>query len=73
MTEGDAIDISGVLEGFDAATDAITDFVQFTNAGANTTLSIDADGAGGYTAIATINGLNDLDADQLLSVGSLIA
>lgn len=69
---GDAIDIRDVLEGFDAGTDAISDFVQLTESGGNTTVSIDANGAGGYTDIAVLNDITGLSAEQLLATGSLI-
>lgn len=75
-TDGDAIDISNLLSGFDGSSD-ITDFVRFTDLGDDhTMLSVDANGAIGgfdFDAVAEIRGLQDLDATALLTNGNIIA
>ena len=68
----DAIDLSDVLEGYDPLTDAISDFVQFTNSGNDTLLRVNTDGASSFQTLAVIVGLNDLDAAQLESFGQLV-
>ena len=75
-TEGDAIDISDLLIGYDPLTDAITDFVQFTSTGstgAHGALSIDADGGGdSFVLIANITDQPNLNAETLETSGNLI-
>ncbi len=44
ISENDKLDISDLIVGYDPLTDAITDFVQITESGANSYLSVDADG-----------------------------
>ncbi len=73
--ESDAIDIKDILVGYDPSVDAIADFVIFTDSGANSTLSVDANGlAGGvnFIDVAQVNGLNGLDALTLETDGNLI-
>jgi len=41
LGEGDIIDISDILTGYDPLTDAITDFVEFTTSGSNSILKVD--------------------------------
>lgn len=76
VVDADKIDIQDVIDvSFDPLTDAISDFVQFTNAGKNTVLSIDADGLGGahtFTNVAVIQNTHDLDADVLYANGNLL-
>lgn len=71
-TGRDAIDISDILTGYDFLTSNINDFVQLTEAGGNTTISVDADGVGGYTDIATLNGVTGLDLYQMIGADNLI-
>lgn len=75
QSDGDAIDISDVLIGYDPLTDAITDFVQITDSGSNSILSVDADGgADNFVQIAQINGITGLTDEQaLVNNGTLIA
>jgi Ca2+-binding RTX toxin-like protein len=76
ISEGDAIDISNLLFGYNPLTHAIADFVIFGASGSDTTLSIDRDGAGGlYTAqsVALIQNVTGLDANAMLTNGNLIA
>ncbi|MCB1532175.1 MAG: type I secretion C-terminal target domain-containing protein [Alphaproteobacteria bacterium] len=74
-TGRDAIDISDILSGYDYLTDNINDFVQLTESGGNTTISVDANGAAGgssYTDIAVLNGVTGLDLYQMISADNLI-
>ena len=73
---GEVIDISALLSGYNATTDAITELVNIAQ-GANTTIQIDRDGAGntygwdnvlrlvGHTAIST-------DENALVTSGTLV-
>ena len=72
--DGDAIDISDLLVGYDPVTDAITDFVQITDDGSDSTLSVDSDGgADNFVAVAIIYGQTGLtDEDSLETSDNLI-
>ena len=72
--ESDAIDIADLLAAYDPMTDAITDFVQITDNGTDSTLSVDADGgADNFVAIATLSGVIGLtDEAALETSGNLI-
>ncbi len=73
--QGDKIDISNLLTGFDPMADDITQFVRIDTVGTGSVLFVDADGGGdNFIQIATLNratGLNDELA--LLNAGVLIA
>lgn len=71
--EGDRLDISDLLSGYDAANDALTDFVQITDNGTDSTLVVDADGgADSFVSIAKLYGVTGLtDVDHLESTGAL--
>lgn len=73
--DGDALNIAGLLTGYDPLTDAITDFVEITDDGTDSTLKIDADGgADSFVTIATLSGVTGLtNEDALEASGSLIA
>lgn len=77
VSEGDKIDISDLLSGYDPLTDAISDFVQFTTSGstnAHGAISVDVDGgADNFVLIAYITDQPSLDADTLEASGNLIA
>jgi Ca2+-binding RTX toxin-like protein len=67
-TDGDTIDISDLLTGYTGAEDII-DWVQITDNGTDSTISIDANGTTGgssYTAIATIKGVTGLTDEATL-------
>lgn len=74
LSEGDKIDISDVLIGYDALHDAITDFVRITTSGSDSVLSIDANGTGlNFVQIATIQGVTGLTNEEALETsGTLI-
>jgi hypothetical protein len=67
--QGDSLDISDIITGF---TGTITDHVQFLNSGGNTLVQVDADGVGGYSTIAQINAVTDLDEATLFGAGQII-
>jgi Ca2+-binding RTX toxin-like protein len=73
--QGDKLDFSAILETFNPATHAITDFILKTTVGGNTTLSIDADGkgAGASVAAVTLNGVTSIDIQDLYNHGQIIA
>ncbi len=73
-SEGDIIDISNVLYNYDPITDAISDFVKFTDNGADSIMSIDIDGTGtvtGFVDAAVIIGGAGLDSTTLEALGNL--
>lgn len=74
VAEGDKIDISSMLQGYDALTDAITDFVQITDNGTNSYVFVDDDGgADNFIKIATLYGEIGLtDEDALEASGTLV-
>lgn len=74
-SDGDKIDISDLLTGYNAATDNIGDFVQLVTSGSDTLLKVDLDGgATGHsmTQIATLTGVTGLSLSSLISGGELI-
>lgn len=75
--DGDAIDISDILEGFYTdGVDNILDYVTFADSGADTIVSVDRDGAGGlfgFQQIAVLTGVTGLtDEAALVAGGNLI-
>lgn len=74
LAQNDKFDVSDLLQGYDAVTDAITDFVQITESGSNSYLSVDADGgADNFVQIAYIYNETGLtDEDALETSGNLI-
>lgn len=76
IAEGDKLDISEILFGYDPLTSLIDDFISLTTVSGSTNISVDRDGAGStYSsqAIATLVGVTGLDADTMLANGNLIA
>ena len=74
VSEGDIIDISDLLLGYDPLTDAITDFVKITDDGSDSILNVDADGgADNFVQVAYIYNETGLtDEDALETSGNLI-
>ncbi|HCK33076.1 MAG TPA: hypothetical protein DHW10_05985, partial [Rhodospirillaceae bacterium] len=74
VNEQDALDISDILDGFfDAATDLLSDFVQFSEDARGSFLSIDQNGGGdAYKPIAYVENNFALDVDQMANDGTLI-
>lgn len=73
VTEGDALDLSGVITGFDPLTDAIEDFVRITESGENSFLRVDADGGGDdfSTILARIDNTLNLDVEAMFNAGTI--
>ncbi len=73
LKQGDAIDISDILENFDPLTDSISQFVKISTQGKNSVLSVDADGGGNhFVALATIEGVKNLNINDLIDHNNLI-
>jgi Ca2+-binding RTX toxin-like protein/aryl-phospho-beta-D-glucosidase BglC (GH1 family) len=72
--QGDRIDLSALLQGYDPLTKAITDFIQITTSGANSILKVDINGGGDHFVqiglLAGVTGLTDEQA--LVNNGTLI-
>lgn len=76
VAQNDALDIADILIGFDPGVDDINDVISLVNSSGNTQMFVDRDGTGGtYSSaqIALLYGVVDLDADDLLANGNLIA
>ncbi|WP_444994749.1 Ig-like domain-containing protein [Aliikangiella sp. IMCC44359] len=74
LSENDKLDVSDLLEGYDPLTDALTDFVQITESGSNSYLSVDANGGGdNFIQVAYIYNQTGLtDENALETSGNLI-
>ncbi|MEW8050662.1 MAG: calcium-binding protein [Candidatus Thiodiazotropha sp.] len=74
VPEGDAIDISDLLDLYDPLNDSLADFVQITDNGTDSTLAVDADGgADTFSAVATLENVTGLTDEQaLVTNGNLI-
>jgi Ca2+-binding RTX toxin-like protein len=73
--EGDALDISSILIGFDVGIDDIDDFVQFTTVGGSTSVSVDVNGLVGgasFTNIAMLEGNTGEVVQTLYDNGDII-
>lgn len=71
--EGDVINISDVLDSYDALSDDIADFVRLVQNGGDTELQISVDGNGSFVAAALIVGGTDDDIATMIANGSLVA
>ncbi len=73
--EGDEIDISDILSGYNHGTDDIDDFVAFVVSGGDVRIEIDVDGTGtdsAFAAVAIVTGGAALDMDTLIAASDLI-
>ena len=74
--QGDVIDIRSLLTGYDNLTMNLTDFVDITTVGSDSSLRVDRDGAGttfGFVQVATIQGVAGLtDEAALVANGNLL-
>lgn len=71
-SEGDVLDISKILTGYTEGTSDITEFVQITENGTDSTLAVDVDGGGdNFVTIATLYGLTGETATSLHSNNNL--
>ena len=75
LAEGDKLDVSDLLSGYDPLTDAISDFVQITESGSSSYLSVDADGgADNFVQVTYLyNATGLIDEEALETSGNLIA
>ncbi|MGH1377183.1 MAG: type I secretion C-terminal target domain-containing protein, partial [Alphaproteobacteria bacterium] len=75
LSEGDKLDVSDLISGYDPLSDAISDFVQITESGSNSYLSVDADGgADNFVQVAYLYNKTGLtDEEALETSGNLIA
>lgn len=71
---GDVLDISSILQGYDALTDLLSDFVQLVDSNGDTCLKVNADGQQGayITAVIFEGGISETLTD-LVNDGNLIA
>ncbi|HEX2650104.1 MAG TPA: VCBS domain-containing protein [Burkholderiales bacterium] len=72
VAANDTLDLQDALTGYVAGSSAIGDFVRLTESGGNTTVSVDADGAGAgadFADLAVLQGVTGLDpaGDWLLA------
>ncbi len=73
LGDGDAIDISDVLQGFDELTSVLSEYVRVSDAGADTRVEVDVDGGGdSFQDLVVIENVTGLDADSLRTNGNLI-
>ncbi len=73
VAEGDIMDVSQLLEGYDPLNGAISDFIQITDNGVDSIVSIDVNGgADNFVQVATLLGATGLtDEDALETSGNL--
>lgn len=70
--DGDRIDVGAVLDGFDANTSVIADFLQLADDGQDTILRVDADGGGdSFTDLVALQNLTGLSLDDLVASGNV--
>lgn len=70
---GDVLDVSALLIGYDAVTDAITDFVFKTENAGDTAIFVDANGSGNIanaTQIAVLDNVTGLDIELITNNGN---
>ena len=74
VAQGDALDISDILTGYDPVTDLLSDFVRTSESNGDTIVAVDADGGGDHFAsIAILHGVTGLGTpDTLEDLGALI-
>jgi Ca2+-binding RTX toxin-like protein len=74
LSENDKIDLSDLLSQFDETTDSIVDFVQITDNGPDSILSVDSDGgADNFVQIATLKNITGLtDEEGLKTSGNIV-
>ncbi len=72
----DVLDLSVIIEGYDADTHAIADFVTLTESGKDTIVAIDKNGlvdGAQFENVVTIKGVTGLDLENLQTDGTLVA
>lgn len=74
LAEGDRLLLDNILTGFDPLADDLSAFVSFVQAGAQTTVMVDRDGAGAAEtsqAVAVLKGVTGLDLLALYDTGQM--
>ena len=73
VAEGDVLDMSAILSGYDPLTESIHNFVRVVHNGGNTIVQVDASGSGSaYQNVAVLQGVTH-DVQELVNSGNLIA
>jgi len=73
LADGDKLDISDLLQGYDELTDLITDFVQITDNGTHSFLKVDVDGgADNFVQIAQMSFTTGLTDEESLETGGTL-
>ncbi|MGH1455990.1 MAG: type I secretion C-terminal target domain-containing protein [Alphaproteobacteria bacterium] len=73
--EGDQLDLSSLLFGYDSLTDDIADFVISTEVGGDTVISVDTTGNGGASEaydLAVLHGVTGFDADVSVKTDGVV-
>ena len=73
--EGDAIDLSALIQGQDDVTDAINDFVYIAEENGNTIISVDVDGASGpaeAVEVAKLEDVSGMSVEDMVNSGNII-
>lgn len=69
----DMLDISNIISGYDPLSDDLTDFIQLTESGGSTTISIDSNGTGSsYIDVAVLEGITSVDLNLMVAGDNLI-
>ncbi len=74
-SEGDQLDLSSLLSGYDSLTDDIADFVIATESFGSTTISVDTTGNGGAVEafdLAVLHGVTGLDLDAAVKTDTVV-
>ena len=73
LTDGDMLDISDLLQGYDPLNDLITDFVEITDNGTHSYLKVDVDGgADNFVQVAQISAMIGLTDEVALETGGTL-
>jgi surface adhesion protein len=73
VEEGDKLDLSDLLEGYDVTNEAIADFIQVTEADGNTVVGFDITGQANFETIAIVEGVTGVfDQASLTSNENII-
>lgn len=76
LQEGDQLDISHLIDGYNPATDSVTDYIEIRDSGVHSIILVDRDGSGigaSFVWMATMQNITGLtDETALVSSGHLI-
>ena len=68
VSEGDVIDLSGIVEGYNPNTDAISNFVRATNSGGGSFIQVNLNG---WKNVAYVEGQTNLNVADLVNKGNI--